>query len=250
MKKQFLRGLFLAILFCMTGILSMNAQSLQEVVYLKNGGVIRGTIIEQKPNESLKIQTVEGNVFVYQMDEVDKIAKEMPLKKTFNEVDVSTYGWGKAPRYRGFVGDSYILGTGHGYVADREFLYTSHGIQINPFFYAGAGVGVNYWLAGGGDDNDPTWSVPIFAHLRGELHRAFKKNVSPYLDAKIGYSFFDVEGLYFAPSVGCHFYFGHSITGLSVGFGYVMHNVNVYYSSSYYDKEVISGLEFTVAFDF
>ena len=45
------------LLFITTAFLSVAAyaQSLQDVVYLKNGSIIRGIIIEQNPNESLKI---------------------------------------------------------------------------------------------------------------------------------------------------------------------------------------------------
>lgn len=49
---------------------------LVDVVYLKNGGMIKGIIIEQIPNESIKIQTKDGNIFVYRNDEIEKIAKE------------------------------------------------------------------------------------------------------------------------------------------------------------------------------
>ncbi len=49
---------------------------LQEVMYLKNGSIVRGTIVEQISNQSLKIQTNDGSVFVYEMAEVVKIAKE------------------------------------------------------------------------------------------------------------------------------------------------------------------------------
>jgi hypothetical protein len=49
---------------------------LQDVIYLKNGSIVRGVIIEQIPNESLKIQTKDGNVFVYKIDEVMKMTKE------------------------------------------------------------------------------------------------------------------------------------------------------------------------------
>ena len=48
-----------------------------DVVYLKNESVIKGMIIEQIPNVSLKIQTRDGSVFVYKMDEVLKITKEL-----------------------------------------------------------------------------------------------------------------------------------------------------------------------------
>ena len=51
----------------------------QDVVYLKNGSIIRGVIIEQIPNNSITIQTADGNVFIYRMDEVETISK-IPLQ--------------------------------------------------------------------------------------------------------------------------------------------------------------------------
>ena len=52
------------------------AQQMEDVVHLKNGSIVRGTIIEQLLGESLKIQTQGGSVFVYTMDEIAKISKE------------------------------------------------------------------------------------------------------------------------------------------------------------------------------
>ena len=58
--------------------LGLTAQeSYQDVVYLKNGSIIKGTIIEQVPNESIKIQTADGSIFVYKMSEILKMTKEM-----------------------------------------------------------------------------------------------------------------------------------------------------------------------------
>jgi hypothetical protein len=48
----------------------------RDVVYLKNGSVVKGVIMEQIPNQSLKIATADGSTFVFQMTEVEKIAKE------------------------------------------------------------------------------------------------------------------------------------------------------------------------------
>ena len=53
-----------------------STSDLQDVVYLKNGSIIRGLIIEQIPNVSLKIQTADGSVFVYKIDEIEKMTKE------------------------------------------------------------------------------------------------------------------------------------------------------------------------------
>ena len=46
-------------------------QTYEDVVILKNGWEIYGIIIEQKPNEYIKIQSGK-NIFVFQMDEIDK----------------------------------------------------------------------------------------------------------------------------------------------------------------------------------
>jgi hypothetical protein len=68
---------FLLLLTFFLCIKSASSQTqLDEVVYLKNGSVIRGTIIEQVPNVKLKIQTHDGNIFVYNFDEIEKITKE------------------------------------------------------------------------------------------------------------------------------------------------------------------------------
>ncbi len=53
-----------------------NSGGLQDVVYLKNGSVIRGTIIEQVPNVQIKIKTSDGSIFVYKIEEIEKMTKE------------------------------------------------------------------------------------------------------------------------------------------------------------------------------
>ena len=58
MKKSIL--LFVCLL-CAT--FAFAQQKVQDVVYLKNGSVIRGTITELKPSESVAIQTADGSIF-------------------------------------------------------------------------------------------------------------------------------------------------------------------------------------------
>jgi hypothetical protein len=48
----------------------------KDIIYLKNGSVIKGEIIEQIPNKSIKIQTSDGSIFVYDFSDIEKIAKE------------------------------------------------------------------------------------------------------------------------------------------------------------------------------
>jgi hypothetical protein len=47
-----------------------------DVVYLKNGSIIKGMIMEQIPEKTIKIKTTDGSIFVYKMIDVLKITKE------------------------------------------------------------------------------------------------------------------------------------------------------------------------------
>jgi hypothetical protein len=71
-----MKKLFLSLVLVLTSIVMFAQGSYKEVVYLKNGSMIKGVILEQVPNESVKIQTSDGNIFVYPMSEVQKITKE------------------------------------------------------------------------------------------------------------------------------------------------------------------------------
>ena len=68
------------LLLVLTLLLSIStyvaAQNYTEVVYLKNGSIIKGVIIEQVPNVSLKIKTGDGSLIICQMSDVTKITKE------------------------------------------------------------------------------------------------------------------------------------------------------------------------------
>ena len=47
-----------------------------DVVCLKNGTIIHGMILEQIPNQSIKIQTKENSILVFKMEEIEKLTKE------------------------------------------------------------------------------------------------------------------------------------------------------------------------------
>ena len=53
----------------------------QDVLYLKNGSIIRGKIVEMLPDKTVKIRTADGSLFVYQITEVEKIVMEEVKKE-------------------------------------------------------------------------------------------------------------------------------------------------------------------------
>ncbi len=79
-------------LLAVFGALLIGAQTLIDVVELKNGSILRGTIVEQVPNESLKLKTADGSLFVYRMDEVVKITRETVQNPLDEMPDMSQYG--------------------------------------------------------------------------------------------------------------------------------------------------------------
>ena len=69
--------------FLLTLILASSvsfAANLQDVIYKKDGSVLRGNLIEQDfTNGTYKIQLAGGSVFNINKDEIEKITKEAPF---------------------------------------------------------------------------------------------------------------------------------------------------------------------------
>lgn len=140
--------------------------------------------------------------------------------------------------YRGFADFSYTLGVGDwGKKHDRIGIMTSHGYQIAPQFFAGVGVGFNYYYNG----YDELCSLPVFAHFRSDI---LPQEITPYVDLRVGYSFIDVEGVYVNPSVGCRFELSDNI-GLNIGVGYTMQQAEFFGG-----KQNCGGLDFRFGIDF
>jgi len=72
MKK--LLPVLIALIFI---LFPVSAQKSKDVLYLKNGSVIFGKLLEIKDGQ-YKMQTSDGSIFMYKTDEVDKFAKESP----------------------------------------------------------------------------------------------------------------------------------------------------------------------------
>jgi hypothetical protein len=78
-------------------------QQTRDVVYLKDGSIIRGTIIEKIPLVSVKIQTIDGSVSMYSWSEIQRTQANPAL--------------GKPPRLPGiaFLWSCFIPGAGQVY---------------------------------------------------------------------------------------------------------------------------------------
>lgn len=160
------------------------SQQLEEVVYLKNGSIIHGTIIEEIPNVSIKIQTYDGNVFVYRMEEIEKITKE-PSKQYSSTLGSTNYNFseynnGVFSLLRiGFMTlGSYSMGNSNGSTQEAIFAIGSiTGIGFGDIYRLGFGIEYNNYPNG--------TMIPLFIDFRV---RVLKSQVSPIFFLDAGYS--------------------------------------------------------------
>ena len=185
----------------------------EDVLYLKNGSILHGIIIEQVPNESIKIQTEDRNVFVYKMDEVLKITKEeVPVRKKTREPvtrdNMKKKGYMNILEVilgRSLTEDSQIDNAFEDPVPSAG-LQTVNGYQFNPYLSLGLGIGIHAYTE--------YVFVPFFADVRINF---MNETVSPFLSLSGGYSFSGYEclgigssdvyygGTYFNPAFGVRF---------------------------------------------
>lgn len=258
--------LLLTLLACIS--LPCLAQNYTETVYLKNGTIIRGIVIEQVPNASLKIQTSDGSVFSYSIEEVEKITKEGYYKqpkqmkeskekyrKQPNYVQEKPVRQARAPKvprasgmnsyesstsrgYKGFVEAGYILDLTDNN-ANRAELSTTHGFQFNDYLFVGGGAAFNYYT-----DAD-AYSAPVFASFRANFT---KKRIAPFADAKLGYSIGDVEGAYATAGIGVRFALARKMA-LNLKLEYVYQDYGyTSYNTDY--SESLNGVGIKLGFEF
>lgn len=178
--------LLIAVIICATGY----AQKYHDVIYLKNGSIVKGMIIEQVPNQEVTIKSGE-NTFVYKFDEIDRMAKE--LKRDMSDVPT------------GFIGRAELgVGLGVG-----EF--DAHALKLNaiaayrfiPQLSAGIGTGIRYYF----EERTGLNRNPILPLLGDVRFNFLDTPLSPYVAVTGGYSFdlgdgFNPFGLILNPQVG------------------------------------------------
>ena len=228
-----------------------------EVVYLKNGGVIRGIIIEQIPNEKLKIQTKDGNVFVFLYTEIEKITKEVDPSSSESykksKSNLTTIDGYKSSGY--FNATEIVFGFGVGkiepvtgsgsanYENDNSTigLRTSHGYQFNPHFSLGLGIGLEVGKRS---------ALPIFFDLRFPFTH---KKVNPTFNLALG--LIGVESYFVNPSFGLKIFLSNRIAmnfnvGVNSQFLHTTPYSSYYYNNNPYALYFYNNLYLAIGFSF
>lgn len=239
---------------------AFSQSEMQEVVYLKNGSIIKGIIVEEVPNKSLKIQTPDGSLFFCDLNDVEKITKEVPVRTSYRRTEsLDNQSMGnpgsqiKANGYKAFIDFGYTVGTGDNAIGRAE-LTTSHGYQFNPYLFIGGGAGVQYY------HEAETFTLPVFADIRANFTQGA---IVPFAGVKAGYTLNLTDelygiGAYLAPSVGVKFVLPDR-KAINLSLGYTAQFVKVtydydygsgYHSSSYSSTENLGGVTIRLGIEF
>ncbi|MGD2035154.1 MAG: hypothetical protein PVF73_08880 [Bacteroidales bacterium] len=121
--------LFLSLLI--VSFSSLYAQKYTDVVFLKNGSIIKGTIVESD-GERVKIETCCGSIFVYRQSKIEKTEK-VPVTRDKNMV--------KEKGYVNYISFGALVGASSNSETAPFSAITEHGYRFNRYFAAGALIG-------------------------------------------------------------------------------------------------------------
>ena len=156
-------------------------ENFEDVVYLKNGNIIRGMIIEQQIGKTVKIQTRDRNVFLFAVDEIEKITKEPLPEEILVEPKMAPTldrHSSSRNRYYGILRIGFRNGEDHT-LFNANFI---DGAKFGNYFSSGFGFGYDNYPNGG--------MLPIFLDLRGYF---LTKPIVPSIYLDVGYSLAWVE---------------------------------------------------------
>ena len=235
MKKNVL---FLIVVICVSffsqKVLAQGGNYI-DVVYLKNGSVIKGIIVEQVPNQSIKIQTADGSLFVYKISEVEKMTKEQTGRiisnnrlsnnsnnNTENQNQTSNSDTEGQPTILEDIPNGFEQVVEFGYAPASESmdylkLNCINGYRFNPYFSAGIGTGLRYYTTA------DALCFPLFVDFRTNILKVLKSQFSPYVAFGIGYTFeitpdFQGLGVFINPNFGVLYHMNKK-TSLHFGIG-------------------------------
>ena len=150
-------GLRLSLCFLLIAIASQSyaANSEQDAVYLKNGSVLRGHIIEHVPGEYVRIQTSGGSEFKVKVTDIEIIKKEPPAPVAKK----------KHPLLAAAM-SIIIPGSGHFYTGDYALGATYFSLFIAGIAISHAGYEDNILLSDRGilDADEDDWKTR-FGHV-------------------------------------------------------------------------------------
>jgi hypothetical protein len=149
---------------------SINAQRLEDVVYLSNGSIIRGTEISDSTSGKIKILNHSGDIWVFDRAEVDSLKHEKPLEykaMLFNRpgLELGINGALMIRSGSNAIGNAVIPG-----------MNFQLGYRFDPYLSAGGELGMEFY---------ERMEIPVSAFIK---LRSNTRSLSPLLILRAGYT--------------------------------------------------------------
>ncbi len=186
MKKNLLLLLCCGFVSPLLPLKTVSAQNVYEdVMYLKDGSMFRGSIKEQIPDSMVKIEIVGGNLITITSKQLDHIeyGKAGASRKPFQSAD--TIQEAKKQGYFNITEFGLMPGTNYsydyyGYNNQSPVginIHSINGYRFNPHLLIGGGVGLNLIQQA---------MMELYADARWEV---LNRKATPYAYADAGYGF-------------------------------------------------------------
>ena len=142
-----------------------------DAVYLANGEIFRGRIVENLDPDMLSLETLCLNTRLFSRDEILRIEKE--------KINIQAFRYGRESSIHGYFNHTdmgVLIGSGNGPDNVAFSLQMVNGYKFGRKYYPGIGTGIEFY------DHAV---VPVFADFSYALA---DNRVSPFLRASLGYS--------------------------------------------------------------
>lgn len=196
-------NLFIGILLCVVFTIELQAQNQEkDVLFLKNGSVIKGKILEMVFGGNVKIETADGSIFIYKTEDVLKMEKQQikyenqpptqqPSTNSEQNESVQTYTPEYSQSYDAendkvvmYISGGLLVGQTSGIpnslLGDIDNIALGHTITIayrpKPAYSVGLGAAIQ------------TYEWPMAGLFIDTKFFVGKKRIKPFVYSQIGYS--------------------------------------------------------------
>ncbi len=215
LMKKFCNAIVILTILFIFNSKSFAQTTQQETIYLKNGSIIKGNIVEFVPNATYTILTPDGNKFIFNISDIEKIAYSIPnnnpINSNSNSFNANSTTNKNSSNYATQIHAGYGASSG-GLGLNSFNIMVSETGKFAEIIEIGGGIGYSRFF-----DVDVNM-LPIFATAKFNFS---KKSASPFLSVDGGYSLnlsdgIENSGIYVHPKLG------FQLQKLRIAFGYQM----------------------------
>jgi hypothetical protein len=166
----------------------MECQKLyQDAIYLKNGEIVKGVLVNEILNISAKIVNQNGDTLTFPMEDILKLTRENIQKKS----ELSSMDQWLKPGYELIIELGKAIAVGE-FGINYFQADVINGVRLNSYLSSGFGIGLSYL-------NDPEYTyymrpkiiIPVYVDVRINYRKGEK--ISPYLAFDFGGSLHRVK---------------------------------------------------------